>query len=132
MHWVNDSYFIQHLQDAAHATKQARVVIDPLESTVTPDGFLTPAIRKAMTSEPAGFRTMLTRQGCVADMVRSVELTVDCDLESPAPRMDEITRRPVFSDVLRKPEWARYSAEVRLVDARGREYTSRIPEWWRE
>jgi hypothetical protein len=129
--FADDTIVTQLLFEAAREARQSSITIDPLTGTITPEQVATPRIKDVLSSLPRNFEAALNTQGCTIDMVASVELNIIFDFQQPSPKYNDINPGVWYSSKVRMPEAPTYTARVRLIDSRGREYNAELKEFWR-
>jgi hypothetical protein len=129
--FVGDTIFVQLLLEMARNSSEHIITIDPIKGSITPDENITPEITKLVNNLPEHFESALKSQGCSREMVESVQLHIDFDIEHPNPKYNEVNSSVWYSEEYRMPEASKYKAVVILTDSRGREYKSELKEFWR-
>lgn len=120
MNYGLDDYVVEHLFKAARAADKPYICIDLLNGVIEPPELRKPAIQEAVARYRAWLPRMVLSQGSSPEFVRSARIDVCFDFSKVHPYR--------FVPQLTAPV---YEAVVRIVDDRGKEYESKIPEWWR-
>jgi hypothetical protein len=128
LHYLENSWPIQHLLMAARAASVDEAEIDLLTGEVQPASIANEVIRKAANGARAHFLDMLEASNSSAQFVTAAKLRVAFRFAEKLPG------RPsghIFGAGVIVPEMVPYSAQVTLVDDHGRQYKTAVPEWWR-
>lgn len=126
-----NTFCIQELLECARISKAQVLEIDVLTGKVTPEDLPNSVLKEFLSHIPQRFDEILESQQCSREMLRSVILTIKFDWVSDIPDLEEVSPGHYFADFIKKPEPIYYDALITLTDIRGKQYTSKIPEWWK-
>ena len=128
--FVGDTIVVQLLLELARKSGENIIIINPLNGTIIPEKNNSPEINEVLGNLPSQFEKALESQDCSINMVSDVQLHINFDIERINPKYSDISK-VWYSDKYRMPEASTYKAWVRVIDTRGREYTSELREFWR-
>ncbi len=124
-------YFIGLLHDSAKINDVSKIVINLLNSDLSPKSIVTKELSQFIKHIPWEFSRFLLNQGCNSNMVQNARLEIKFQLNDSNQNLPDISNIFIFTDQLKAPTQSIYTAKAFILDNKGKEHTAIIEEWWK-
>jgi hypothetical protein len=129
--FIEDTIMVQYILELCRKHNEPKIIINPITEEIQPNTFEESSKKKLLTNLKNYFQMVLESQGCNLGMINRIELNIEFDINSVNPKYSEVNKGVWYSDKFRMPEASKYDAWVYILDSRGRDYTVRLPVFWK-
>ena len=119
MNYVNDDYFLGHLQKQIRNTNECKLKIDILKNNAEPKILLTKEVKTSIENWTKWFPSLVEKGGSTMEFISSAIMTIEFDLEKSRPYLGN-------QDYMENP----FICEIIIIDDRGKTYKQRQEGWW--
>ena len=124
-------YFIGLLYDSAKKNNASKIIINLLNSDLSPKVVATKELNHFTKNIPWSFSKYLLNQGCNSNMVQNARLEIQFQFNVSNQELPDINNTFIFTNKPKAPAQCIYAVKTFLQDNNGKEHTVTLKEWWR-